>query len=214
MLNYESVKIDESGEPLVDLQQYSFILEPAYFKQGLSRDPDMFLRKSVADKLSEIQRHLSPFRFKIWDGFRPREVQHAIYEKFLGELKKKHPEWDAERLEKETGVFVTNAKNPQRIPPHATGGAVDLTLAYFDGKELDMGTGFDYFGPEAASLYFENNKKNLTVRKNRKMLREAMQAGGFSIDKEEWWHFDFGNQKWALALNKQNAFYGEIRDNE
>jgi len=26
---------------------------------------------------------------------------------------------------------------------------------------------------------------------------------------EEWWHFDYGNQLWALNLNKPSAIYGE-----
>ncbi len=72
-----------------------------------------------------------------------------------------------------------------------------------------MGTAFDHFGPEAASLYFEENPGNDTARENRKALREAMVSEGFNMDKDEWWHFDYGNQKWALESGHPEAVFGE-----
>ena len=38
-----------------------------------------------------------------------------------------------------------------------------------------------------------------------------MSAEDFSIDKDEWWHFDYGNQKWALQLKRPSAIFGEAR---
>ena len=209
LLKFESIPIEESGEPLIDLSGYPFVLEPVYFKQGLSDDSRMFLRKSVAEKLLKIQNDLKIYTFKILDGFRPRTVQNAIYEMFWNELKRKHPNWDEERLKTEVGIFVTDAKNPNRIPPHATGSTVDLTLVDTSDKELDMGTVFDHFGPEASSLYFEEHSINEPAQKNRKILRDAMSVEDFSVDKDEWWHFDYGNQKWAVELNKPKAIFGE-----
>jgi len=209
LLSFESIPIRESEDPLVNLSRYDFVLEPVYFKQGLSNDARMFLRKSVADKLAKIQKKLKKYTFKIWDGFRSREVQNAIYETFWNELKGKHPDWDEDRLRTEVGIFVTDAKNPARIPPHSTGGTVDLTLVDAEENELDMGTVFDHFGPEAASLYFENNTGNDLARQNRRILREAMSSEDFAIDPDEWWHFDYGNQKWAVQLIKSEAFFGE-----
>ncbi|MBU0612709.1 D-alanyl-D-alanine dipeptidase, partial [Patescibacteria group bacterium] len=46
-------------------------------------------------------------------------------------------------------------------------------------------------------------------RNNRVLLRNAMVKAGFRQDKDEWWHYDYGNQIWALELNKSFAFYGE-----
>lgn len=209
LVKFEDIPIKEGGEPLVDLSSYNFVLEPAYFNQGLSPDSRMFLRKSVADMLQAIQQGLGGFRFKIWDGFRSRSVQQAIYEKFWKELSEAHPEWDEEKLKSEVGVFVTAPNNPNRIPPHATGSTVDLTLVDASGKELEMGTEFDYFGPEAAPLYFEENSGNDTAKANRKILREVMLSAGFNGDKDEWWHFDYGNQKWAAEQGKSEAWFGE-----
>ena len=35
---------------------------------------------------------------------------------------------------------------------------------------------------------------------------------GFENDPDEWWHFDFGNQKWAVQSGRNEALYGEVVD--
>jgi len=74
---------------------------------------------------------------------------------------------------------------------------------------LDMGTEFDYFGPEAQSDFYETHTNNPEAGKNRKILRDAMRVVGFTADTDEWWHFDYGNQMWALKANAPLAFYSE-----
>lgn len=206
---YEILPVKENNEPLIDLAKFDFILEPSYFNQGLANENRMFLREGVVKKLALIQRKLKIYQFKIWDGFRSRTVQNNIYRKFWNEMKTKHPDWNDDRLKIEVGVFVTAANDITRIPPHASGGAVDLTLVDLAGKELAMGTEFDHFGPEAHSAFYDEHNLDLKIRKNRTMLREAMMAEGFSQYSDEWWHFDYGNQLWAFTLNKPCAFYGE-----
>jgi len=210
VVKFEHIPIQESNEELVDLSTYNFVLEPSYFKQGLSSTEKMFLRKSVANKLSNIQNSLKGYRFKIWDGYRPRELQNTIYEKYWNELKIKHPDWSDEKLEAEVTKFIAFPNDPTRIPPHTTGGTIDLTLVDSSGKELDMGTGFDYFGPEAAPFYFDENDINKEAKQNRKLLRTAMIDAGFHNNENEWWHFDYGNQIWAAHYHKPFAIYGEV----
>lgn len=212
-LRYEDVPIEENNDPLVDLSAYGFLLEPFYFKQGLAKTDKLYTRKTIAEKLASIQDTLlKGYRFKIWDPWRPREVQARIYWKYWDELKQKNPSWDEDKLKHEVGVFVTSPDTIGRIPPHATGGAIDLTLVVDGtGQELNMGTVFDHFGPEAGLFYFEYPDRNPKVRANRRLLRDAMIEAGFSIDPDEWWHFDYGNQKWAIEKGKSNAFYGEAK---
>ena len=126
-------------------------------------------------------------------------------------MKTEHPDWSEERLRERVGTFVTVATDPTRIPTHTTGGSVDLTLVDEIGAELDMGTGFDHFGPEAAALYFEQGGRgNATARRNRRILREALTSADFRFEDDEWWHFDYGNQIWAAASGKPQAAYGEV----
>lgn len=209
LLKYEHIKIRDLGEPLIDLSNFDFLLEPSYYNRDLSKDSRVYIRKAIVEKLKTIQQELVNYRFKIWDGWRSREVQHNIYMDHWQKLKCEHPDWKEEKLKKEVGKFVTVAYDPHRIPIHATGGSIDLTLTDLSGNELEMGTGFDHFGPEAASLFYEINNIDDQVRTNRKLLRDAMVAEHFRFDDDEWWHFDYGNQLWAAALNKPYAIYGE-----
>ncbi|KXO10174.1 D-alanyl-D-alanine dipeptidase [Moritella sp. JT01] len=206
---FEQIPIQENGEPLLCLAELGFILEPAYFNMGLSDDPNLYAREGVVKKLIQISNRLGEYRFKIWDPWRSREVQNNIYQKYWSELSTEHPEWDEDQLKDEVGKFVTVPDNPERVPPHATGGSVDLTLVDLDGNELDMGTCFDHFGAEAATLYYEEDGRDIAIRDNRRLLRQAMESAGFRSDEDEWWHFDYGNQLWAAQFGHDFAIYGE-----
>ncbi len=206
-----SIPIRDNNEPLVDLAIFDFVLEPRYFRTGLTAERRILLREGAAEKLVTAQQSLGNYKLKIWDGYRPRGVQDALYRKYFDHLRAQHPEWPQEKIETEATIYIASASDQAIIPPHATGGAVDLTLVDANGQELDMGTGFDFFGPAARSRYFDEHSIDQTVQNNRKLLREAMEAAGFHEYQEEWWHFDYGNQLWAFDLGKPFAIYGEIR---
>ena len=183
ILEYEHIPVEESNEPLVNLAQYRFKLDPAYYNAGLSDTPGMYLRMSVADQLEAVREKLAPLNFKIWDGWRPREVQQKIYLNYWKEMATENPDWSEEQIREQVGTFVTIGTDPNRIPLHATGGSVDLTLVNEYGVELDMGTGFDHFGPEATALYYEMDGRNQKAAcNNRRVLREALTNAGFRCD--------------------------------
>ena len=78
-LSFEHISIKENDEPLVNLAEFPFILEPLYFRHGLSKTSELYARASVAQKLLFAQENiLKGYLFKIWDPWRPREVQAAI----------------------------------------------------------------------------------------------------------------------------------------
>ena len=211
LIDYTKIEIRENGEPVVDLATLGFLLKPTYFEQGLAPDSKIFLREATAAKLLAAQASLpSGLRFKIWDAYRSRDVQNSVYQRYWKELKKEHPDWDEEQLKTAIAKFVTPPYESDRIPPHATGGTVDLTIVDSAGVELDMGTEYDFFGEEAAPFFYEIFKTKPEATANRRMLREAMEAQGFTLEQDEWWHFDYGNQVWALKSGKPFAFYGEV----
>ncbi len=205
--SYEYIPIQESREPVVDLSKFDFILEPKYFMGGVSGDKRIFLREGVVRRLDELQKELKGFKIKIWDGFRSRIVQNTLLNNLCKELAIKQPTWSKEEVAHEAGVFITLASDANRIPPHATGGAVDLTLVDASGSEVDMGTEFDHFGPEAHVEYFASDSP---IGRNRTMLRELLRSRDFVQYSDEWWHFDYGNQLWAMNLHKPFAIYGEV----
>jgi D-alanyl-D-alanine dipeptidase len=64
------------------------------------------------------------------------------------------------------------------------------------GKELDMGTPFDFFGPEAYPTYTKHSPQILA---NRKALQDAMFEQSFRIATTEWWHFSYVPMKFPIS---------------
>jgi D-alanyl-D-alanine dipeptidase len=61
-----------------------------------------------------------------------------------------------------------------------------LTLAYADGRELDMGTPFDFFSPKS---WPNCGGLSHDAMVNRGELAFAMRHNGFRPYDREWWHF-------------------------
>lgn len=85
-------------------------------------------------------------------------------------------------------------------------------------QELEMGTGFDHFGPEAETRYLEmlSQKQKLTedqqrALQNRRFLYRIMKTAGFSNYPEEWWHWSFGDNMDAANTGKPFAIYGGVK---
>ena len=98
-----------------------------------------------------------------WDCYRPHEVQVRMFEHTPD------PAWVA--------------RPGSSARSHTAGRSVDVTIA-----GADMGTGFDDFTPTA--LAYATEGVTDIAQANRARLREAMEAGGFSVYAGEWWHFD------------------------
>lgn len=139
--------------------------------------PRCFLRPAVAKALIEVHRELRKkgFGLKLYDCYRPQSVQWALWKKVPD------PRYVAD---------------PRKGSMHNRGSAIDLTIVDQTGKELDMGTPYDYFGVEA---YIDYTKHPKEVLANRKMLQELMIAKGFRTTRTEWWHFSYTKAFYALS---------------
>lgn len=102
-----------------------------------------------------------------WDCYRPHEVQVRLYEAVADSG------WVAR-----PGPYAHS---------HEAGLSVDVTLSH-SGALVDMGTGFDEFTPRANA--YATDGVSPTAQANRARLRDAMAAGGLTVYKGEWWHFD------------------------
>jgi D-alanyl-D-alanine dipeptidase len=74
---------------------------------------------------------------------------------------------------------------------HSRGSSVDLTLVDGDGRELDLGTPFDFFDPRAAG---DSTDVPETARASRAKLRTAMERRRFRPYAAEWWHFTLAGE--------------------
>lgn len=139
-----------------------------------------YLRRLAAQKLDKAQKLLSQkrkgYHLLVYDGLRPRDVQYKMWEIVKGTKQQKY------------------VANPTRGSIHNYGAAVDLTIADENGRPLDMGTPFDYFGdlaqPRYEDKFLSEGKLTKVQIENRKLLRSVMKDAGFLMINVEWWHFN------------------------
>jgi D-alanyl-D-alanine dipeptidase len=218
---WKSIAIRENGEQLVSLKSldhHKIIVDPKYFNQGLAGAiNDCLVRESLAIKLCYAADRLPyGYKFIVWDGFRPLEVQRSLFESYKSEFASQFPEMGVNELVEYTQRFVSlPSADPLRPSPHNTGGSIDLTLCDSRGELLLMGTEFDEFSPEVATRVYEEGEEAgmeweleaHMAQHNRRLLHNILNSVGFTSYHEEWFHFDFGNQWWAKATNR-TAIYG------
>lgn len=210
---YECDFIDS---PLVAItEDTGIIVELQYPKLKMKNAiNECYVRKEVLDKLLEAKNKLpSNLTFKIWDAYRPLSLQEEIYYKYHKDIIK---EFNLENMSDEErnkiiNNYVALPIEDENFPPqHTTGGAIDLTLAYSDtGKTLDFGVSFDSFSNLTNTSAFEAEGMDKNVRKNRRILYNAMTSVGFTNLSTECWHFDYGDRNWA-SYNKKPAIYKGI----
>ncbi|HLC58680.1 MAG TPA: M15 family metallopeptidase [Candidatus Nanoarchaeia archaeon] len=203
------IPVKECGEKLVNARDYSksiiIDIEPLNKKSQQLKDDECFVRETVAIMLSCAQSILpNNFSIKLVDGFRSMSIQKELYHSVFEEFKNKFPTLSDEELEIKTDKFVAN---PKIIPPHTTGGAIDLTLVDSNLNELDMGTSVNFLADEAAT-----NHPNISeeAKKNRQILIECLEKVGFVNYPLEWWHWSYGDRTWAFYKKKTFSIYHSL----
>ncbi len=135
---------------------------------------------------------------------RPLELQRRYWEADLAALRERHPDWPEERLLRENAKFVAP---PWIVPPHSTGGALDLVLVDEDDGELDMGSALNEEGP---LMRTDADGISSKAKANRRTLLEAMGSAGFVNYPHEWWHFSYGDRYWAYITGRSAARYASV----
>jgi D-alanyl-D-alanine dipeptidase len=109
--------------------------------------------------------------------------------------------WDA--VPESGRIFVAD---PTKGSKHNRGCAVDLTL-YDRASDLpvEMVGGYDEFSPRSYPDYPGGTS---LARWHRELLRQAMEAQGFTVFEFEWWHFDYRDWAKYPILNRP---FEEIR---
>lgn len=131
-----------------------------------------FLQRPAAEALVRVHRKLGErgLGLLVFDGYRPWSVTKIF--------------WDLTPPDKRR--FVADPRSGSK---HNRGCAVDLTL--FDrrtGRPLAMPSEYDEFSERAYQDYAGGTQEQ---RRNRALLRSAMEAEGFVSVPHEWWHFDY-----------------------
>jgi zinc D-Ala-D-Ala dipeptidase len=202
-----AIPIADVGEPLVDVRELRGIRI-----DSRRRDNDgayAQVRFEVGRRLLRAQASLpGGFCLLFVEGYRPLERQRLYFDRYLAALRKRHPRLPSERLREEAAKYVAP---PEAVPPHSTGGAVDLTIASASGAECDMGTAVNASPLETNGACFTASADiSSTARANRDLLISAMTTAGFVNYETEWWHWSFGDRYWAHMCAQPAALYGAI----
>ena len=130
-----------------------------------------FLQRPAAEALVRAHQALKEkgYGLLIFDGYRPWTVTKLF--------------WDVTPRSKRE--FVANPKEGSK---HNRGCAVDLSLYDLrSGGEVQMPSAYDEMSPRAYPSYTGGTPEE---REHRDLLRAAMEAQGFTVEPNEWWHFN------------------------
>lgn len=134
--------------------------------------PRAFLQRPAAEATVRAHQALKAhgYGLLIHDGYRPWYVTKMF--------------WDA--TPDPLRIFVADPSQGSR---HNRGCAVDLTLYDLKtGEPVVMPSGYDEMSPRAFPNYPGGTSRQRALRA---LLREAMEAEGFTVYETEWWHFDY-----------------------
>ena len=150
--------------------------------------PVIILTKEAVKGLIKIQTKLKTlgFSLKVFDGYRPQMAVEDFWEwSQLEETNKTKEKYypDIDKSELFDKGYISRFSN------HSRGSTVDITIVNLEnGKDLDMGTIFDFLGKESHTDY---PGLSIKAREGRKLLRNSMMYGGFQNYPKEWWHYEF-----------------------
>ncbi len=156
--------------------------------------PRCILTRPAAEALKKVQEELKPFGLglKIYDAYRPRRAvdDFVRWGKDLSDTKMQaeyYPTVEKKDLFKDGYIAEKSG--------HSRGSTVDLTIIRLDKPaaeaDLDMGTHFDFFGPEA---WPDSPLVSSVCRAHRMLLQLLMSKHGFEPYPKEWWHFTLKNE--------------------
>ena len=154
-------------------------------------EPCALLTREAARALKNVSNEMNVhgYRLKVFDAYRPaRAVKHFVL-------------WGIEDLDLRMKPYFYPDLEKQELfakgyiasqSSHSRGSTVDLTLLDMQtGKELDMGSPFDWFGeishPDYPGVTEEQHR-------NRMLLQAAMKRNGFLPFDCEWWHFTLADE--------------------
>ena len=131
-----------------------------------------YLQRPAAEALGRAQKALAALGYGllIHDAYRPWFVTKMF--------------WDA--TPPEDHVFVAD---PAEGSKHNRGCAVDLSLYDLKtGKPVEMPSRYDEMSTRSYADFVGGTTRQRALRR---ILRQAMEAQGFTVYPQEWWHFDY-----------------------
>ncbi|QPM69559.1 M15 family metallopeptidase [Atribacter laminatus] len=173
----ELIKLDKNLK--LDIR---YATENNFMGIPLYSQPRAFLQRPVAEALVKAHKKLRAIGYGliVFDAYRPWYVTKMF--------------WDATPISLRN--FVADPKAGSR---HNRGGAVDVGLYDIESKEpIFFGGDFDEFSERSFVTYPGGTSRQ---RWFREILRQALEAEGFEVYEDEWWHFDYKDSNKYPIIN-------------
>ena len=167
----ELVKIDQTIK--LDIRyagSNNFLGKPVY------KEARAFLQRPAAMALLQVHRELAAhgYGLLIHDGYRPWTITKLFWDMTSGTQRE----------------FVAD---PATGSKHNRGCAVDLTMYDFKtGGAVDMPSGYDEMTERASPDYAGGSADQ---RARRDLLRRLMESHDFTVEPNEWWHYNYKDWK-------------------
>jgi len=142
-----------------------------FLGQQIYERPGAFLQRPAVQAMARINKALAPqgFGLLVHDAYRPWYVTKMF--------------WDA--TPPASRIFVADPSQGSR---HNRGAAVDLTMVDLATGSPMITTGrYDEMSSRSYTNYVGGSDEQRWLRE---VLRRAMEADGFTVYPQEWWHFD------------------------
>jgi D-alanyl-D-alanine dipeptidase len=153
------------------LQDVRYATSNNFLRWPVYSEARVFLQRPAAEAVVRAHQALEAqgYGLLLFDGYRPWYVTRIF--------------WDAVPAAQRD--FVADPAEGSR---HNRGCAVDLTLYQLaTGREVQMPSRYDDFSEKAHPDYAGGTPAQ---RAARDLLRQAMEAQGFTVNDREWWHYD------------------------
>lgn len=211
----QAVAVQENSDPLIDLSECSALSVISRSEQTHFSDDYTFVRQSIAAMLIKAQSYLPQgLHLRLVEGYRSLETQENTFHKERERVKTRNPQFDDEAIFRETTKLVSpvfNLDGTVNIPPHSTGGAVDVDIIDESDNILDFGMRIeDWESVSSDYCYTYYSKISTEARNHRQLLLKVMENAGFINYFTEWWHYSYGDKYWAYMTDQPYAIYDSV----
>jgi zinc D-Ala-D-Ala dipeptidase len=180
--------VDLASDPRIKLD-IRYATSNNFMGFALYESPNAYLQRPAAEALSRVAQRLAQdgFGLLVYDAYRPWFVTKMF--------------WDA--TPESAHIFVADPAEGSR---HNRGCAVDLTLYRLStGEPVTMTGRYDEMSHRSYADFVGGTSAQRALRDR---LRQAMEAEGFTVYAEEWWHFDYKDwDQYAIG----NATFAQLQ---
>jgi D-alanyl-D-alanine dipeptidase len=212
----DHIPVVECGDPLVDLRVEGGLLYGPPPECPATAPDYCWVRSQVYARLLRVQQGLPMgLRLRLYEGLRSLAVQQQLFDEEQARVAQAHPGLTPQQVHERASLLIAPPRHwdgTPNLPPHSTGGAVDVELVDAGGEVIDFGMqARDWVRVPAEFCATHHAPLHAAAQANRLLLAQAMQAQGFVNYVREWWHYSYGDRYWARESGQPRAIFGPAR---